>query len=95
MIYIGLALGAVMIVVAAATYWLAPKVGPNPWFGMRTGYSVVNREIWDKSNRLGGVLFGAVGLVEWLLTVTVTLLALDAAATSAVLMAWLILGASQ
>jgi uncharacterized membrane protein len=94
MMCFGLALGAVMILVAAATYWLAPKIGPNPWFGMRTGYSVASREIWDKSNRLGGVLFGAVGLVEWLLTVGVTLLALDAATTSTVLMGWLIVGAS-
>jgi uncharacterized membrane protein len=93
MMYLGLALGAVMIVVAAATYWLAPKIGPNPWFGMRTGYSVASRDVWDKSNRLGGVLFGAVGLVEWLLTVAVTLLALDAATTSAVFMGWLVLGA--
>jgi hypothetical protein len=94
MMYLGLVLGAVMIVVGGVTYWLAPKVGPNPWFGMRTGYSVASREVWDKSNRLGGVLFGAVGLVEWLLSVGSTLLALDPAATRNVLMGWLILGTS-
>jgi uncharacterized membrane protein len=93
MTYLGLALGAVMVVLAAATYWLAPKIGPNPWFGMRTGYSVASREVWDKSNRMGGVLFGAVGLVEWLLTVGITLLALDATTERNLLLAWLILGA--
>jgi uncharacterized membrane protein len=43
---------------------------------------------------LGGVLFGAVGLVEWLLTAAAALLALDSATTSTLLTGWLIVGAT-
>ncbi len=93
MMYLGLGLGALMIVVGAITYTIAPAIGPNPWFGMRTGYSMASRDVWNKSNRLGGVLYAVCGLLEWLLAAGVTLLALDADTTRNVLLGWLILGA--
>jgi len=93
MVYFGLGLGALLIVIGALTYWLAPKVGPNPWFGLRTGYSVANREVWDKSNRLGGVLFAVCGVLECLLTGLVVLVGADARTAYTVLFGWLIGGA--
>jgi len=37
-------------------------VGPNPIFGVRVGYSYASREVWDKTNRAGGVLIAVAGI---------------------------------
>lgn len=58
----GVGIGALLFLVGVLTYFLAPRVGPNPIFGVRVGYSFASREIWDRTNRAGGVLFAAVGL---------------------------------
>lgn len=57
----GLLLGGIIFVAGVAIYFLAPRVGPNPIFGVRVGYAYASREIWDKTNRFGGVLFILVG----------------------------------
>lgn len=62
MLYFGLGIGAVLIIAGLATYLLAPRVGPNPIFGVRVGYSYASREVWDRSNRFGGVLLTLVGV---------------------------------
>lgn len=56
-------LGAILLVMGLLTAWLAPRVGPNPLFGMRIGYAYASREVWDRTNRLGGLLFALAGLV--------------------------------
>ncbi len=56
-------MGLLLAVAGWATYVFAPKVGPNPLFGVRTGYNMVNREVWNRSNRVGGLLIAAVGVV--------------------------------
>jgi len=58
------------------TYYLAPKVGPNPFFGVRTGYSFANREVWDRSNRFGGQLLVGLGVVIALVSLLLHLLGL-------------------
>jgi uncharacterized membrane protein len=50
------------LLIGAATYALAPRVGPNPFFGVRVGYSYASREVWDKTNRFGGMLMALTGL---------------------------------
>ncbi len=35
-------------------YYLAPKIGPNPYLGFKIGYTFADREVWDKTNRLMG-----------------------------------------
>ena len=67
-LWFGFGLGAVLVVVGAITYFLAPRVGPNPIFGLRTGYSLVSHEVWDKSNRVGGVAMALVGLLALVAT---------------------------
>ncbi len=62
MLYFGLGMGALLVVIGLVTYWLAPRVGPNPIFGVRVGYSYASREVWDKTNRAGGVLIAVAGI---------------------------------
>jgi uncharacterized membrane protein len=62
MLYFGLGIGALLFVIGLATYFFAPRVGPNPIFGVRVGYSYASREVWDKTNRFGGVLLALVGV---------------------------------
>jgi uncharacterized membrane protein len=74
MLFLGLSIGALLFVAGLATYFLAPRVGPNPIFGVRVGYSYASREVWDKTNRFGGALLALVGvgtalfgvLLQWL-----------------------------
>ncbi len=59
----GLLMGVMLIGIGLAMYAWAPRVGPNPFFGVRTGYSYANREVWDQSNRVGGLAMAGVGVV--------------------------------
>lgn len=60
--YPQLIIGFILIIAGFSTYFLAPKVGPNHWFGVRFSYTMLNQEIWDKTNRLGGLLFLGAGI---------------------------------
>lgn len=55
-------LGALLFIIGLATYVYAPRVGPNPIFGVRVGYSFASREVWDKTNRFGGRLIAWTGI---------------------------------
>ncbi len=74
MLYFGLGMGALLVLVGLATYYFAPRVGPNPIFGVRIGYAYASRETWDKSNRFGGALMALVGVVTASLGLLLTLL---------------------
>ncbi len=74
MLYFGLGMGALLILIGLATSFLAPRVGPNPIFGVRIGYAYASRETWDKSNRFGGALIALVGVVTASLGLLLTLL---------------------
>ncbi len=52
--YLVLLLNIMYIAIAALQYFVAPKVGPNPYFGFRTGYTMSSDDAWKKSNRLMG-----------------------------------------
>jgi uncharacterized membrane protein len=73
-VYYGLGLGALLFLVGLVTYFLAPRVGPNPIFGVRVGYSYASREVWDRTNRFGGMVIMLIGLVVALLTPLLQLL---------------------
>lgn len=62
MLTFGLLIGGILFVAGIVTYWLAPRIGPNPIFGVRVGYSYASRAVWDKTNRFGGALLALVGL---------------------------------
>lgn len=62
MLDFGLGMGVLLVAIGLVTYWLAPRVGPNPIFGVRVGYSYASREVWDKTNRVGGALIVLVGI---------------------------------
>jgi uncharacterized membrane protein len=62
MFIFSLLVGALLFLAGLATYYFAPRVGPNPIFGVRLGYSYASREVWDQSNRVGGALMAATGL---------------------------------
>lgn len=91
--YMGFGVGALLIAIGAVTYWLAPLVGPNPWFGVRTGYSVASREVWDRTNRVGGLSFVGFGLLLWLAAAVMGLLGIDGKTSSGVLAGGLVAGA--
>ncbi len=70
-LWYGVGTGLLLVLVGWATYKFAPRVGPNPLFGVRTGYSMVNREVWNKSNRAGGIAIALVGTLVTLAGVVV------------------------
>lgn len=55
-------IGGILVLAGIVTYWLAPRIGPNPIFGVRVGYSYANRAVWDQTNRFGGILLAVVGI---------------------------------
>lgn len=63
MLIMGLGLGALLIVLGLLVYVFAPRVGPNPIFGVRVGYAYASHDIWDKTNRFGGTLMALVGFM--------------------------------
>ena len=74
MLILSLGIGALMFGIGLITYYLAPRVGPNPFFGVRVGYSYANREVWGRSNRAGGFLFALGGAATALLGLIMSLL---------------------
>ncbi len=46
----------IYIILALIQYLLAPKIGPNPYFGFRIGYTFADKEVWKKSNKFIGKL---------------------------------------
>lgn len=62
MLGFSLLIGGILVAAGIATYALAPRIGPNPIFGVRVGYSYASREVWDKTNRFGGILLALVGI---------------------------------
>lgn len=71
-----------------------PLVKPNSWFGVRTKWTLASEKVWVKSQRFGGKLSIAAGVVslvglllpQWLM-ITVTCVALIVAAIGSVLYA--------
>ncbi len=78
MLTLGFGLAALLFFVGVITYILAPWVGPNPIFGVRVGYAYASREVWDKTNRLGGSLFALLGIVIAGLSACLTMLNIPA-----------------
>jgi uncharacterized membrane protein len=74
MLYFSLTIGAILFAAGIATFYLAPRVGPNPIFGVRIGYAYASRETWDKTNRFGGALMALVGVGTALFGLLLTLL---------------------
>lgn len=65
--YPQLIMGFILIIAGLGTYLIATKMGPNHWFGVRYSYTMQNKEIWEKTNRLGGLLFLGAGILLELL----------------------------
>lgn len=59
----GVLIGGILALAGLAVYILAPRVGPNPIFGVRVGYAYASRDVWDRTNRFGGALLISIGLV--------------------------------
>ena len=49
-----LLINTIYLITGVLQYYLAPKIGPNPYFGFKIGYTFADREVWDKTNRLMG-----------------------------------------
>ena len=79
MLYFGLGIGGLLFLVGLATYFFAPRVGPNPIFGVRVGYSYASREVWDRTNRFGGMVMALIGLAVALLALLLQLLGVSGA----------------
>ena len=101
--WIGVGIGLTYIVVGWAMYVYAPKIGPNPVFGVRTWYSMVSKDVWNLSNRAGGILCAVVGALVALSSVltrlwidansdvgVLTIVGIDLALT-AVAVVWIVL----
>ncbi|MGV8087008.1 MAG: SdpI family protein [Candidatus Woesearchaeota archaeon] len=42
---------------------ILPKLKRNYMFGIRTGWTLSNDEVWDKTHKLGGILFILLGII--------------------------------
>ncbi len=51
-----LIINVIYLISALLVLFLAPKIGPNPYFGFRIGYSFSSRNVWNKTNRFAGIL---------------------------------------
>ncbi len=56
MMELALILNSIYILLAIMEIFLAPRVGPNPYFGFKIGYTFSNKEVWKKTNRFVGAL---------------------------------------
>jgi len=56
-------LSAFIALMGAVAYIVTPRIKPNPWFGFRVGYTLIDREVWVKGNKLTSKLFIADGLI--------------------------------
>ena len=54
---------AVVAIVLLILGGVMPQVKPNPWFGIRTQWTLKSESVWRKSQRFGGSLFMAASLV--------------------------------
>jgi uncharacterized membrane protein len=53
-----LLLAAVFVVIGNAL----PRARPNWWFGIRTPWTLSNDRVWERTHRVGGYLFVALGI---------------------------------
>ncbi|EDY36806.1 conserved hypothetical protein [Aciduliprofundum boonei T469] len=51
-----LIINVIYLISALLVLFLAPKIGPNPYFGFRIGYSFSSRKVWNKTNIFAGIL---------------------------------------
>ncbi len=49
-------INTVYLILALLQLFIAPRIGPNPYFGLKIGYTFSSREVWEKSNRFVGAL---------------------------------------
>lgn len=85
MLNFGLGMGTLLFLIGLAVYYVAPRVGPNPIFGVRVGYAYANRQVWDKTNRFGGALVALVGVGTAILGILFQLLDLTSRQATGVL----------
>ena len=87
MLWFGLLIGGLLVLTGLATALWAPRVGPNAYFGVRTGYSAANRLVWERSNRVGGLVLAGIGAAMLLVTAVVGLIGVPESAQILVLTA--------
>jgi len=68
MMLYGVIVGAVLMGTGVLTYFFAPRMGPNPLFGVRIGYTFTDREAWDRANRHFGKLLAIFSAVVLMLS---------------------------
>ncbi len=49
-----LIINSLYLITGIMEFWLAPKVGPNPYFGFKIGYTFADKDVWNGTNRLMG-----------------------------------------
>lgn len=91
MLTFGLVIGLLISAIGLITYWLAPRVGPNPIFGVRVGYSYASRDVWDQTNRAGGLLIGAIGVIVAILSLLLQWLGISPAQITGIITAVMII----
>ena len=65
-----LLIDGIYIILALLQYLVAPKVGPNPYFGFRIGYTFSNEDVWRDANKFIGklMLLHALLLIPFIFT---------------------------
>lgn len=76
----GFGMGVLFIVLGLATFYLAPRVGPNPVFGLRTVHTMAHRDVWEDANRLTGLALMGLGVLYGLMTLLLTWLGVSTTA---------------
>ena len=63
MIFIGLFLSMLIILTSILAYFITPRIEPNPIFGFRVGYTLIDKEVWIKGNKFISKLFMVIGIL--------------------------------
>jgi len=87
LLVVGILFIAMYIVSGLLTATLAPRVGPNAFFGVRTSVTLSDRRIWDPANQVGGWILVACGVGLVPIVILVAVLDVDEGAAR-----WLVLG---
>ena len=72
MIFFGLSLSVLIILMGILAYLITPRMKPNPFFGFRVGYTLLDKEIWVKGNKFVSTLFIIDGILFSLLSMFLT-----------------------
>lgn len=60
---VGLVIALPLLLIGLSLPMMFGRIGPNPWYGVRTRKTLASKEIWYRANRLGGLYLTVATLI--------------------------------